>query len=59
MGVRRGTLEVLWFGCALVVPKLTIFISIREFCEPQIPILMFDKNGDFIVMRLEQVGRVT
>lgn len=29
--------------------------SIREFCELQMPIFMFDKDGNFVVMRLEQV----
>lgn len=31
------------------------FCSIREFCELDMPILMFDKDGSFVVMRLEQV----
>lgn len=26
---------------------------IREFCPPDMPIFMFDKNNDFVVMRLE------
>jgi hypothetical protein len=29
--------------------------SIREFCEVDTPIFMFDKNGFFQVMKLEQV----
>lgn len=29
--------------------------SIREFCELETPILMFDKDGAFVVMKLEQV----
>jgi len=28
---------------------------IREFCELQTPIFMFDKDGSFVVMRLEQL----
>lgn len=28
---------------------------IREFCEPNIPIYMFDKDGNFMVMKLEQL----
>jgi len=28
---------------------------IREFCELQTPIFMFDKDGNFVVMRLEQL----
>jgi hypothetical protein len=30
------------------------WFSIREFCELQTPIFMFDKDGAFVVMRLEQ-----
>lgn len=30
--------------------------SIREFCELKTPIFMFDKDGAFVVMRLEQVS---
>ena len=29
--------------------------SIREFCEIDTPIFMFDKDGSYVVMRLEQV----
>jgi len=29
--------------------------SIREFCELDMPIFMFDKDEAFVVMRLEQV----
>jgi cytidine deaminase len=29
--------------------------SIREFCELDTPIVMFDRDGMFVVMRLEQV----
>ena len=36
---------------------LTVF-SIREFCELRTPIFMFDKDGSFVVMRLEQVSKV-
>ncbi|KAJ4419877.1 hypothetical protein N0V82_004700 [Gnomoniopsis sp. IMI 355080] len=28
---------------------------IREFCDLTMPILMFDKNGDFCVLRLEEL----
>lgn len=34
---------------------LNTYFSIREFCELQTPIFMFDKDGAFVVMRLEQV----
>jgi hypothetical protein len=30
-------------------------ISIREFCELPTPIIMFDKDGAFVVMKLEKV----
>jgi hypothetical protein len=30
--------------------------SIREFCELDTPIFMFDKDGNFAVMRLGQVS---
>jgi hypothetical protein len=37
---------------------LTFLIySIREFCDLQTPIFMFDKDGAFVVMKLEQVGQ--
>jgi len=29
--------------------------SIREFCELDMPVFMLDKDGAFVVMRLEQV----
>ncbi|PQE11551.1 cytidine deaminase protein [Rutstroemia sp. NJR-2017a WRK4] len=29
--------------------------SIREFCDLSMPIFMFDKNGDFVVMKLESL----
>ena len=29
--------------------------SIREFCDLSVPIIMFDKNDDYIALRLEQV----
>lgn len=31
-------------------------LSIREFCELSVPILMFDKDGNYCVLRLEDVG---
>jgi hypothetical protein len=30
--------------------------SIREFCDVKIPIIMFDKESNFAVMRLEEVS---
>jgi len=30
-------------------------ISIREFCDLETPIFMFDKDGAFVVKTLEQV----
>ncbi|PSR92372.1 cytidine deaminase-like protein [Coniella lustricola] len=29
--------------------------TIREFCELQIPVIMFDKAGDYCVLRLEEL----
>lgn len=43
LGVRWGGGLVLT-GC-----------SIREFCALEMPILMFDKNQDYVVLRLGQV----
>ena len=31
-------------------------VSIREFCDLQMPLLMFDKDGNFCVLRLEEVS---
>ncbi|PNY19705.1 Mitochondrial ornithine carrier protein AmcA/Ort1 [Tolypocladium capitatum] len=30
--------------------------SIREFCSLDVPVIMFDKNEDYVVLTLEQVG---
>lgn len=32
-----------------------LHLSIREFCELSMPILMFDKDGNYCVLRLEDV----
>lgn len=48
-GVVGETDEVAWI---LTRPRL----SIREFCELKMPILMFDKDGNYCVLRLEDVG---
>jgi len=32
-----------------------VLCSIREFCELDLPIWLFDKDGSFQVVRLEQV----
>jgi len=31
--------------------------GIREFCELDLPVIMFDGSGGYVVMRLEEVGR--
>ena len=36
--------------------KLTCGISIREFCAMEMPVIMFDKNEDYVVMTVEQVS---
>ncbi|KAK5020386.1 cytidine deaminase-like protein [Cryomyces antarcticus] len=28
---------------------------IREFCRPEMPVFMYDKNGEFVVMTVEQL----
>jgi hypothetical protein len=33
--------------------------SIREFCDLKIPIFMFDKNEDFVVLKLEEVSKAS
>lgn len=33
-----------------------LFISIREFCDLSMPILMFDKDENYCVLRLEEVS---
>lgn len=35
---------------------MAVLLSIREFCDLQMPILMFDKDGNYCVLRLEDVG---
>lgn len=35
---------------------LTCLRSIREFCDLNMPIVMFDKDGNFCVLRLEDVS---
>jgi len=42
--------------CVTLSGRLTDGFSIREFCELQTPIFMFDKDGAFVVMKLEQVS---
>lgn len=44
-------------GPGVVVESLLTarLYSIREFCNLQTPIIMFDKDGSFVVMKLEQV----
>jgi hypothetical protein len=37
---------------------LTTYRSIREFCDLTMPILMFDQNQDYVVLKLEDVSRL-
>lgn len=30
--------------------------SIREFCDLSVPIIMFDKDSNYVVMKLEEVS---
>ena len=32
--------------------------SIREFCDLSVPIIMFDKDSNFVVMKLEEVSLI-
>lgn len=51
-----GELEALGEGKLRWELELTCgLLSIREFCEIDLPIWMFDKDGSFQVVRLEQV----
>lgn len=42
-------------GFLVVGRRLIRFNSIREFVDLETPILMFNKNGKYVVMRLQQV----
>jgi len=57
-GVRMGDVKALAVATNLETPGSPCGMCrqfIREFCEPTMPILMFDVNGKFIVMTVEQV----
>lgn len=46
-----------WLGLALERLKTNRLAgSIREFCSLQTPVIMFDKNSDYVVMTIEQVS---
>ena len=40
----------------MVRNQLTDESSMREFCDLSVPIIMFDKDDNFAVMTLEEVG---
>lgn len=42
-------------GLAFRVPS-DLRPSIREFCDLTVPILMFDKNANFVVMTIQEVS---
>lgn len=46
---------MLVFSVRYVMNWANVWNSIREFCELSMPVLMFDKDGNFHVLRLEQV----
>lgn len=55
-GGRRETASR-WLGLALERLKTNRLAgSIREFCSLQTPVIMFDKNSDYVVMTIEQVS---
>lgn len=35
---------------------LLLLGSIREFCDLSVPIIMFDKDSNYVVMKLEEVS---
>ena len=43
-------------GGSYSADSFPVRLSIREFCDLDLPILMFDKDGAYIVMKLEQVS---
>lgn len=44
--------------CArLTETHVSLHDSIREFCDLKMPILMFDRDGNYCVLRLEEVSR--
>jgi hypothetical protein len=52
----EGRTRTFWCGFGIVDRADFLMYSIREFCDLQTPIFMFDKDGAFVVMKLEQVG---
>jgi predicted CDP-diglyceride synthetase/phosphatidate cytidylyltransferase len=40
----------------MIMLTLVSLCSIREFCDLSIPIIMFDKNSNYVVMKLEEVS---
>lgn len=56
-GAQRDGVVMAWLGLALGQLKTNRLAgSIREFCSLQTPIIMFDKNSDYVVMTIEQVS---
>ena len=37
---------------------IDVAFSIREFCDLKTPVFMWDKQGDYVVMTLEQVSGI-
>lgn len=55
-GVRKGMFKALAVSTDITPPASPCGMCrqfIREFCEPTMPIYMFDRDGNFIVMKLE------
>jgi hypothetical protein len=40
----------------MIMLTLVSLCSIREFCDLSIPIIMFDKDSNYVVMKLEEVS---
>ncbi|GAB7342441.1 hypothetical protein MBLNU457_g0649t1 [Dothideomycetes sp. NU457] len=57
-GIRMGDVKALAVATNLETPGSPCGMCrqfIREFCEPTMPILMFDINGKYVSMTVEQV----
>lgn len=56
------SVALLWVGRVRVFSWLTVTgyygFSIREFLALDTPIIMFDKKGDYVVMKLKEVRSV-
>ncbi|KAK8205268.1 hypothetical protein M8818_004980 [Zalaria obscura] len=57
-GARRGDIRAIAVATDISPPASPCGMCrqfIREFCEPSMPIMMYDKEGKYVVMTLEQL----